>query len=799
MNILKIVSALVLCCMLLPIICNAALAVDTDEGYVEETYLPEETAQQIYEESEVPEQAGEEQSPEVAADKEKIPAQKNMGMTYSCVYDSKKGKIMINGTVSHEVFIKYRGYSIKLYKISPDQNVGEVLSDPELKPLASASISIKFNFTAGIKNVSDIFSKYVVVLVSPEGQIDYIGPQFYPSVESTYTPEADRLRYKGVVVSSDEAIYQCEPMVSIVPIHLEKLLSSGSTGYLHSINNTNIFFNKEYIDELDVTVRNLYSSGSKIFFQLLLSSGSVTVLNYRTQQGDALYDIPDFLTASVMNEIYAYCDFLSDRYSSNEKGYISGMIIGKNLDNTDTYNNDNFENKSEYVEALALYGMIVGVATRKNIPSAEISYSFTNLNTYQNKHDTSLEYVSSEMIEDISAFFDEFYADDFKFSITLESYHRPLSINNEMLESKIDTSVVHDEKHLVERNLDVFSTYLDGLEKKYSSYPESFMYIWNVDSELRGNALSCAYTYLYYKFFKNDRLTSLVVSFEDNPSAIYDLINVIKYIDTPNGVNITSQLLHFFGEYSWENVVYGFAAVDFERRDREQLKTLKTLPSDLVGEFSYFDFSNTSNDNLWYKGSGVDSVSIGYSPILGRSLCAKFNADDLNSISYADLFASYEYPENYALTPYLTWELSVESNNKRTDIFEVKIAFEDSGSVYELSYIVHTGERNHIMLDISEFSKKHMVENIRVSVRPMSQVSGEYVLCLSSLKGQSAVYDDGELKLKIEEERLRIRNSSESTEQNNNNENRVIMILSAIVIAAVLGVMLFFFLRRDEI
>lgn len=797
LNILKIVSALLLCCMILPVVCNSVTALDTDEGYIEDTYLLEEqTTEEIYEEAEATQ---DQTAPEIAADKEKIPQKKNRGMSYSCLYDSKKSKIMINGTVSHEVFIKYRGYSIKLYKISPEQNISDVLNDPEVKPLASASISIKFHFTANIKVVSDIFSKYVAVLVSPEGQIDYIGPQVYPSVETTYTSEIDRKRYKGVVVSSDAAIYQSEPMVSIVPIHLERLLSSGSTGYLYSINNTNIFFNKEYIDELDVKVRNLYSGGSKIFFQLLLSSNSGSVLNSHAQDGGALYDIPDLLSVTVMNEIYSYCDFLSDRYSSNEKGYISGMIIGKNLDDTESYNNDHFENSNKYVETLALYGIIVGVATRKNIPSAEISYSFTNLNTFQDKHDSSLEYISSDMIERISVFFDEFYADDFEFSITLESYHRPLSINNEMLEDKIDISIVHDEKYVIERNLDVFSKYLNSLEKKYSSYPDSFMYVWNVDSELSGNALCCAYTYLYYKFFENQRLNSFIVSFEDNPKAMYDLLNVIKYIDTEKGTAVTSQLLHFFGEYSWENVVYDFDSVDFACRDQELFEPLEALPDALVGEFSHFDFSTVSSDKLWYKGSGIDSISIGYSELIGRSLCAKFNADNFSGIEYDYFFASYEYPENYALTPYLIWEFSIENDRKTSDIFEVKIAFEDSGSIYELSHIVHTGEKNQLILDISGFSKNHMVDNIRISLRPMSQASGEHVLYFSSLKGKSADYDDEELKQKIDEERLRIRNSSGVTDSIENKENGVIIVLSAIIVAVVLGVMLFFFLRRDEI
>ena len=715
-------------------------------------------------------------------------ASRNKGIVYSCVYDSESQKIVINGSVTHDIFVAHRDYNINLYKISPEHSLKTTLDESDAILLASTSISIKFNFTAEVHEIEDIFSQYVVTLVSKTNAVDYVGERLYPFVESEYDPAPDRASYKGVRIPETQEILQADPSMAIVPVYLDKLVSSGGTGYLYSLEGKHIFFDKEYVDSIGRTVRSLYSGGARVYFQLLLSG-----------DGDEIYDIPDMYSFSTAKDIYSYCDFLSGRYSSYKNGFIDGIIIGKNLDDTETYSNNRYGDDAEkYIRALALYGVVAGTAVRKNIPSADISYSFTSANTYGTESEYSSAFLPSLMIEKISAYIDSFFSDSFDFSVTLESSHRPLNISNETLEDGIDLAAENDPAYITEQNVDVFSSFLDSLDKKYSSSPKSYIYVWNVDGELSGNALACAYSYLYYKMFSEDRLCAFVVSFDDNAAASRDLINIIKHIDTDKGRSTTSQLLGFFRVSAWKTIIPGFKYSTFTSRKYITVAAPDGFAGEVTGEFLYFDFSDFSDYNSWFAGRGFSGISIDYYKDLGRSLCARFDADAISELEYAYLFNAYEYFENFGNTPYLTLKLAIEDNDSISDAFELCVALESEGKIYESSKIVRTGEVEYIYLDISDFVSECVVDNMRISLRPMSDATGEYRLFISSLKGESVELDSEALKAKIVEERLRIRNSSIDEDEGNDIESTVIIIIITVLAAVILTVTLFFFLRKED-
>ena len=93
----------------------------------------------------------------------------------------------------------------------------------------------------------------------------------------------------------------------------------------------------------------------------------------------------------------------------------------------------------------------------------------------------------------------------------------------------------------------------------------------------------------------------------------------------------------------------------------------------MLGQFYYFDFSDTSSDFSWFAGGGCTGVSVDYSSVFGRSLCARFGVDGISPTDYAYILCSYEYPENFIFTPRLTFALSIEGERGISDIFEVKI------------------------------------------------------------------------------------------------------------------------------
>ncbi|MBR2387272.1 MAG: hypothetical protein IKB02_00740 [Clostridia bacterium] len=776
---------LMLCASVLP-----AFAAET-----ETTSLSEET-QEVISEAETPQNSEDGVSVEEAASNEKYLSSKNSGTSYSCVYDSKEQKIKISGSVTHDIFIKHRDYSIRLYKISPSVSATAVLSDSEVIPLATTAISIKFNFTADVKSIEDVFSQYVVVLASPNDSIDFVGPMLYPSVESTYEPNTDRASYKGIVASNEVSAFQSEPAVAVIPVYLDKLISPSSMGYLYSLDGNNVFFDREYIDSLDKAVRNFSDGGTDIYFQLLLNSRASVTLNSSAEQALAKYDIPNPYSAQVLKEIYIYCDFLSDRYSSYKNGHLKGMIIGKNLDDVKEFNNNIYESEDEYTKALAIYGIIVGVATRNNIPSADVAYSFSNVNTYSENAEER-EYAPSRMIENITAFLEEHYADDFDFSIVLESKHRPLSISNETVSDGINLSVLSDRNYILERTTDYFVNYLNALDEKYKSAPRGFMYIWNVDGELSGNALASAYSYLYYKLFGVERLTSFVVSFDDSPKNLYDILNILRYIDTEKGVSVTAQLLQFFGENTWSQVVHAFNSYNYATREHHILSSAE-IEKTPHGEFYYFDFGVASNTSSWFEGVGCKDVKISYDSLFGRALSARFDFDKNSGTGYSYLLSSFEYPENFAFTPKLDFLLSIEGESEITDIFELKISFHNEKNVYESSFVIPTGSERKISIDLSSFRGVFLTDSIRFSIRPMSEAEGEYSLNISSLKGESFALSSDELEEKILQERFFIRNGTQDLETSSDNENGIMISVMVFVSAIILGVMLFIFLKREE-
>ena len=714
---------------------------------------------------------------------------KRTATTYSCTYDNKQNQININGSVLHEVFVEHRDYTVNLYKIDINSSLDTVLK--KSKPLASTEISIKFNFVVNVENVMDILSQYVVVLVSPSGTPEFVGAELFPSVKSEFDSNIDRSLYKGIEVSSASVALESAPSVAIIPINLSKLVSSGHTGYLYSFEDINIFFDKQYIDQLDICVRNLSSLGTQIYFRLLFEPDDAS--------NGKEYSIPNLYSKDVTNKLYAYCDFLSSRYSSYKYGYIRGMVIGKNLDDVESCNYSVVKNQEAYSKLLARYGMTVGIAIRNHIPSADIVYSFSNVNSYFGSSASSIRKISpSDILEELCEYFDEYYSGDFDFSITLESSMLPLNISDFADEKYIDISASYDDNYITEANIEIISDYVDDLEKKYESAPHNFMYVWEPKEKISSNALSCAYSYLYYKLFHTDNLSAFVVSFEENSDSAYDILSIIKYIDTQNGGNFTAPLLEFFNKTSWAEIISDFNREDYLHRYHKLFSTLSALPTDVKGSFLYLDLAKSADKSGWFAGSGSSSLEMYNSDKLGRVLSANMKFDAEATEEYAHLFYSYEYCENFVYTPYVAIRFSIESERKLPEIFELKVSFIDSNNVYEFSQIVYTDEDSYIYVDISEFSTKYMADYIQFSLRPMAQSEGDYKLLIASVEGFSTKYNNDELEDLISSERLRIRNLEAHKDSDDKSNMSVWILITVVFVAGIIAVMLFFFLRRDD-
>ena len=124
-------------------------------------------------------------------------------VSYTCVLDESTGKIVVEGTVNHDVMIKYSGYKIRLYAVAPGEQVQDVVNDLQRAPLAETSMTIRFTFSIAVRTSLERYSKYAIIFCSESGAEYVAGTPMYPAVSSDFEYlRGDRSGYKGVLCES---------------------------------------------------------------------------------------------------------------------------------------------------------------------------------------------------------------------------------------------------------------------------------------------------------------------------------------------------------------------------------------------------------------------------------------------------------------------------------------------------------------------------------------------------------------------------------------------------------------------
>jgi len=721
-------------------------------------------------------------------DAEKANLQSQWSIDISCIYDESQDTITYNGTVPYDLSKAYRDHTVNLYKLSSTQSADELRTNPDIVPIAASGMSIKLHFSVDVESISDVFSKYAVAFVSSDGTLDYVSEAVFPAVESDFSrANGAKENFKGIDMSADTSSLKASPSLAVIDIEIDKMYGRESMGYLYTLEGDSVFFSKEYIDELDLKLRSLTVSGAAVYLRLV------------TRDSDGLLAIPDCSVEENLRSVYSVCDFLSKRYVSSERGKITGIIINNSLDTTPEAQKG-LDSLVQYIDKLALYGVVVTNAVRVNNPSADIVFPVSDNDSYSSYIPSEKNGFGSTVIEGICAYFEESYGADLIFTLMLETSLTPLEITNQSILNGIDITAGADSLRVASHNISVLTKYIKKLEDIYSSAPSSVIYYWNVDGDLSGNALACAYTYAYYKLFSENRVDGFVISFDatqEGENSLPDLLNVFKYIDTARGRADTANLLTYFGVDDWQKIIPSYSGNTIGVREHVTAKHIDILPDSVSGEYYYFDYSQATGTSPWHAGVGAKTLSINYGSSVGRALRAEFETTENSEYSY--LLWSDAYPDSYKFTPYLAFNFSVEGDGgKEAGLFEVKFEIGNGSDVIECVTAVMANEESTVIFDTSAFTDKHLTDYIIIAVRPISDKNTEYSLYLSSVVGYSPEFDSEELGEAIKEVRTEIRSKGTDVEGLGADDNSVSLLISVVVVALILGVMLFFFLRHDD-
>ena len=719
-----------------------------------------------------------------------------IGGVTECEYVSETKKINISGNIDHDFLIDHSRYYLALYAIPYGTDYIEYINSKEAVQVTKSDISVKFEFSIKAETNLEKFSTYCVVAMNDEGDIIPIDTPKFPIVKCTSKfILGDKSSFKGVQTELTSLAVSSNATSAIVPVELNKLLSNTSVGHIYSMHGSYLYFDKEYINELDIRVRSLTASGSAVYLRFLLDGGEGSSVSL---YGDS--DIPDMSYQQNVDMLVAFTDFLTDRYNDRYSGTITGIILGRNIDTA--FERSGANSVFDYAENYFRYMTIVSSVANQVVDRIEVTVPLSDADSYSTS-DFDGKCAPSELLDILCYMMDDKYVSQFYFSTLVESDLLPYGLTDDTLTS--GSLICGNEGRLSADKMSVFSKYINNLRSKYENAPSSYIFIWNVNEGLSYNVLSTAYAYSYFKLMSDDSLSSFIVSFENEEyRSIYTsfplISEIVKKIDTAESFTITKPQLSFLKADSWYKVVSDMYGGNFNRYEIIDLKPLDELPTNMIGSYPYFDFSYHNDISAWFGGSYCDKLKIDYSDVSGRALKAHISGEFSSPSEYAQLYCAYEYHENFVFTPYLSLNFSVENDARdKYALYDVVVSYGSRNSVVSTNVVCSPYEEIEVILDLSDHIEIATAEYITISIRCLSGYSGGYTLCLASMDGYSDTYVSDELSSLIAEERLRIQNMLKNDSSSEAKSiNTVLLVAGVAAVVFVIAIGIFMCFKKDD-
>ena len=209
-------------------------------------------------------------STEIAEDQEAAQESVLDIASYNCTYDTEAKRVKLSGTLQSEVFADRSDSTIAVYAVPPGASEYEIVASGDSRCLAEAPVSIKFEFSFKANRIIDRYSRYAIFLRSPDGEYTLTTEAQYPEVSSEFVASNNKKYYKGLASEYSSVSTDIQAGSSIIPLYWDSIFSDSSSSSLFmGVDGEQFFFNKAIIDKLDIAVRSMSLSGTRIYLRLL--------------------------------------------------------------------------------------------------------------------------------------------------------------------------------------------------------------------------------------------------------------------------------------------------------------------------------------------------------------------------------------------------------------------------------------------------------------------------------------------------------------------------------------------------
>lgn len=713
------------------------------------------------------------------------------GSVYQCKLDE-NGTLTISGTLEHKVATQYKDAELVLYRMRPWESTTAAIKDGT--PIKRAAMSMRFEFKLSCDNVADRLSMYVVALQSNSETL-IVAPPKYADCESA-PPASDG--FKGVNTKDHVTAVNSDASSAIVDVELDKLQSQSRNGYFYTVDGVMFYFDRSYIDSLDKAVRSYCAAGANVYLRLLLPSDGAHTEFSVDNSVPAMYKSIYLRSDGALVSLYAHVYFLCERYGGGADGKISGLIIGRGLNEPLKYNYS-VDVGDGYCRMIASAFTVVGAAaydasggtlslvlpvTDKMAGGEPDFQSFVmKIGDYLSERTTLRIAVMAESTHNPYGLYDDyFYVEDTgdvdadfttpapeetsapeterpsepETSAPDETVASPETTASPETSASPETTVSPDtEDEETQERLpptptpdgapyfcaDSTSIFLDALDRvsaKSDAVCKEYLWCWYPDENTVDAALGVCYSYGYMSLAAAGA-SAFFVSFADvGGYGISSISHLFKHIDTKTSHKETSYSLSVFGVGSWSDVIFGVKSTTGIYREVIE-PPMTSGEVNCKGSVNIWDFTSQSGADGWYGGfncSSLKSVTGGSGKYLKASLLAA-NAGEYADIGYIGASS------NLALyCDSISFDLACPG--EQNEIFEIMIRLYTDKESVEAKTTVRGGERAVLTIDTSEISTDATVDSMRLCAKRVTG-EGDYELQLYKVSINSMKYSSSEL------------------------------------------------------
>lgn len=759
-----------------------------------------------------------------------------LGSITQCSVNKKFSTVTVSGSIKHSVLVDNSNARIAIYRFEPWKDVSTLIRTAI--PLATAEISIRFQFELPCSTVSHRLSLYAVAIITNEGSVNMICEPCYPDLTAGST---SNVKFKGILSPDLSSAVAAHPGSAVVDVLLDKLDTGNKSGYIFNADGDLFYFDRNEINTIDKQIQTYSASGCNVFLRFLISPTAVGLAFCTNKTNYLANKCIQVNGAEALRAIYAYTYFLTSRYDGDGFGNIDGIIIGKGADTPTLYNYLD-ESVSDYAETYARSVSLIALSALEARGDSDLSFIVPVGDTLNQDGGVSAKAFLDKVASYIATH------SNLSFTVMCESRHNPYKITDSMLDteneqegditseditvetspgdtSESTTSPVDDATFEVDSNvrdtsdasqteaeapddvtdapmqppsppskpeinkysdgyfctdnIDVFLNTFNRLTKQYRSVNKTYIWCWYPSDDTLEGALGICFAYNYLKL-STLAADAFIVAFEGNTSKAFSgMSRLFKYIDTVNGADEAAYAKSVFEIEQWSDIIKGYnegSGVYSTLVENE----LTVDTGGYIGKMKYLDYSSGGSAGDWFAGEFCNGINT-YKDAVSSSLRIEFDHESA-AFEFADVGYILDTADPLLLGDSLTFD--IKCGEADSSLYELCIYIYAGNTTLVSRTVTEGGYRKNYCVDVSDFDSTDAVYSIRIGLKRITG-SGACNLDLFGVNINSKTLNDHEL-----EESFKDLKEYLNTDETDEYRPQTAVVLFCVITAAVLGVLL---------